>query len=244
MDPARTRPRLLLGGTNSQHGEVPTSRRLGEEGSGFRIAMSGLNGGRINIAASSLGARAALDAAEAIYCGFADPWVPAERRTDLLAALAVSDADEALAELAVPVPHQSTLAGQRAWIDACYSASVEEILDRLNDHDSDAARAAAGRLAQLSPTALKVTLRAVRQARNDPALEDSLERELRIAVRSLSGHDSPRGHPRPDDRPRSPALLASPSLAEVSDADVDAHFAPLGEHELCLPRPEPTGDAR
>jgi enoyl-CoA hydratase len=151
-----------------------------------------------------------MDAAEAIYCGFADPWVPAERRTDLLAALAVSDADEALAELAVPVPHQSTLAGQRAWIDACYSASVEEILDRLNDHDSDAARAAAGRLAQLSPTALKVTLRAVRQARNDPALEDSLERELRIAVRSLSGHDSPRGHPRPDDRPRSPALLASP----------------------------------
>ncbi|MCU1614367.1 MAG: acyl-CoA dehydrogenase [Frankiales bacterium] len=43
---------------------VPASRRLGEEGSGFRIAMSGLNGGRINIAASSLGgARAALDAA-------------------------------------------------------------------------------------------------------------------------------------------------------------------------------------
>jgi hypothetical protein len=203
MDPARTRPRLLLGGTNSQHGEVPTSRRLGEEGSGFRIAMSGLNGGRINIAASSLGARAALDAAVQHLRereAFGRP----------LAALAVSDADEALAELAVPVPHQSTLAGQRAWIDACYSASVEEILDRLNDHDSDAARAAAGRLAQLSPTALKVTLRAVRQARNDPALEDSLERELRIAVRSLSGHDSPRGHPRPDDRPRSPALLASP----------------------------------
>jgi alkylation response protein AidB-like acyl-CoA dehydrogenase len=43
---------------------VPASARLGQEGDGFRIAMSGLNGGRLNIAASSLGgASAALAAA-------------------------------------------------------------------------------------------------------------------------------------------------------------------------------------
>jgi alkylation response protein AidB-like acyl-CoA dehydrogenase len=43
---------------------VPASARLGEEGDGFKIAMSGLNGGRLNIAASSLGgASAALTAA-------------------------------------------------------------------------------------------------------------------------------------------------------------------------------------
>src|SRR6478609_1782321 len=41
---------------------VRTDRRLGAEGEGFRIAMSGLNGGRVNIAASSLGgARSALE---------------------------------------------------------------------------------------------------------------------------------------------------------------------------------------
>ncbi|MEM9603078.1 MAG: acyl-CoA dehydrogenase family protein [Pseudomonadota bacterium] len=34
---------------------VPADRRLGEEGDGFRIAMAGLDGGRINIAACSLG---------------------------------------------------------------------------------------------------------------------------------------------------------------------------------------------
>ncbi len=34
---------------------VPVANRLGEEGEGFRIAMSGLDGGRINIAAASLG---------------------------------------------------------------------------------------------------------------------------------------------------------------------------------------------
>jgi len=42
---------------------VPVSHRLGEEGQGFSIAMKGLDGGRINIAACSLGtAQAALDA--------------------------------------------------------------------------------------------------------------------------------------------------------------------------------------
>jgi alkylation response protein AidB-like acyl-CoA dehydrogenase len=42
---------------------VPAENRLGAEGEGFKIAMSGLDGGRINIAACSLGgARAALAA--------------------------------------------------------------------------------------------------------------------------------------------------------------------------------------
>jgi alkylation response protein AidB-like acyl-CoA dehydrogenase len=45
---------------------VPTENRLGAEGEGFRIAMSGLDGGRLNIAAASLGgARSAFDKAVA-----------------------------------------------------------------------------------------------------------------------------------------------------------------------------------
>ncbi|WP_295538695.1 acyl-CoA dehydrogenase family protein [uncultured Pseudacidovorax sp.] len=43
---------------------VPADHRLGEEGEGFRIAMKGLDGGRINIATCSVGAaQGALDAA-------------------------------------------------------------------------------------------------------------------------------------------------------------------------------------
>ena len=42
---------------------VPVTRRLGAEGEGFRIAMRGLDGGRINIATTAVGtAQAALDA--------------------------------------------------------------------------------------------------------------------------------------------------------------------------------------
>jgi len=45
-----------------QDARVPAANRLGEEGIGFKIAMAGLDGGRLNIAACSLGgAQAALD---------------------------------------------------------------------------------------------------------------------------------------------------------------------------------------
>jgi alkylation response protein AidB-like acyl-CoA dehydrogenase len=48
---------------------VPAANRLGPEGGGFRIAMTGLDGGRLNIAACSLGgAQAALNKAVA-YLG-------------------------------------------------------------------------------------------------------------------------------------------------------------------------------
>jgi alkylation response protein AidB-like acyl-CoA dehydrogenase len=45
---------------------VPVENRVGAEGEGFRIAMAGLDGGRVNIASCSLGgAQLALDAAKA-----------------------------------------------------------------------------------------------------------------------------------------------------------------------------------
>jgi len=44
---------------NFEDCRVPLANRIGEEGEGFRIAMAGLDGGRINIAACSLGAAAA-----------------------------------------------------------------------------------------------------------------------------------------------------------------------------------------
>ena len=50
---------------------VPVANRLGEEGVGFKIAMAGLDGGRLNIGACSLGgAQAALDKA-LVTCGSA-----------------------------------------------------------------------------------------------------------------------------------------------------------------------------
>ena len=56
----RSRPRAVI----FEDARVPVANRLGEEGIGFKIAMAGLDGGRINIGACSLGgAQAALDKA-------------------------------------------------------------------------------------------------------------------------------------------------------------------------------------
>jgi butyryl-CoA dehydrogenase len=45
-----------------ENARVPVANRLGDEGIGFKIAMAGLDGGRLNIAACSLGgAQSALD---------------------------------------------------------------------------------------------------------------------------------------------------------------------------------------
>lgn len=49
---------------NFEDCRIPAANRLGEEGIGFKIAMNGLNGGRVNIGACSLGGAAeALDVA-------------------------------------------------------------------------------------------------------------------------------------------------------------------------------------
>lgn len=88
---------------------VPASALLGEEGRGFRIAMSALNGGRLNIAACSLGgAQWALDrAVQYVHerLAFGEPLAEkqsilfqiADMRTDLQAArLMVRDGAEAV----------------------------------------------------------------------------------------------------------------------------------------------------
>jgi alkylation response protein AidB-like acyl-CoA dehydrogenase len=93
---------------------VPASRRLGAEGAGFRIAMEGLDGGRLNIAACSLGgAQAAthkaiaymagreafgrrIDSFQALQFRLADMATSLEAaRTLLWRAAAALDADEA-----------------------------------------------------------------------------------------------------------------------------------------------------
>jgi alkylation response protein AidB-like acyl-CoA dehydrogenase len=49
-----------------ENARVPVANRLGDEGIGFKIAMAGLDGGRLNITACSLGgAQSALDKAKA-----------------------------------------------------------------------------------------------------------------------------------------------------------------------------------
>ncbi len=86
---------------------VPSANLIGEEGAGFRYAMNGLDGGRLNIAACSLGgAQAALDATIA-YMGERRAF---GKRLDEFQALQFR-----LADLEIEMQSARTFLRQAAW---------------------------------------------------------------------------------------------------------------------------------
>ncbi|MGR2752498.1 enoyl-CoA hydratase/isomerase family protein [Agromyces arachidis] len=157
-----------------------------------------------------------MDAPDAMHAGFADAYVPSDRIPHLLQALA-ERADPGtpweIVMLFDETPGPSALAAARQWVDACYSApTVAGIIARLREfadgradaagpsdgsatrHPSEQpasayAAAAADELEVLSPTALTVTLEAVRRARTLPSLEDALEQEFRAVSWFIGQHD-------------------------------------------------------
>ncbi|MEZ7239971.1 enoyl-CoA hydratase/isomerase family protein [Rhodococcus sp. GXMU-t2271] len=179
-----------------------------------------------------------MKAGDAIALGFADHFVPSEALDKFVAALESGTVDEALAEFARPAPEAPLLA-QRAWIDAAYSApTVEEIVARLQAAEEPEAHAAAEQILGKSPVALKVTLRSVRHARELGNLEEVLNEEYRVSLASLRSHDLVEGiRAQVVDKDRNPAWSPA-TLADVTDADVDVYFQPLGELELGLAAPE------
>lgn len=189
--------------------------------------------GQLGLHAALTGAR--LTAADAVHLGLADVLVPRERRAELLAALATRDVDDAIAQVASPLP-PSSLAAERSWIDVAYASdTIEDILDALPSCEGDGAARALRILRRSSPTSLKVTLRSVREAAADPDLTSALTRDLRIAARCLAGHDFSEGiRAQVIDKDRAPRWSPA-TLGEVSSADVDAYFAPLGDRDLRIP---------
>ncbi|MGW2686791.1 enoyl-CoA hydratase/isomerase family protein [Streptomyces sp. NPDC001414] len=177
---------------------------------------------------------AQIGAADALLCGLADHCVPSDRIGQLTADLAERPVPDALARHVRPAP-DGELAAHRGWIDTCYSAgTVEEIVDRLLAHPDPAAKEAARTLLSRSPTALKVTFAALRRARRLGGLERVLDQEYRVSCAALSTADLVEGiRAQVIDKDRDPHWSPA-TLAEVTDADVDRFFAPLGARELGL----------
>ncbi|MFD5143713.1 enoyl-CoA hydratase/isomerase family protein [Streptomyces sp. NPDC058401] len=176
----------------------------------------------------------AVGAADALACGLADHFVPSAALSALGRDLA-SASVHAVLERYVEQPPPGELHAARAWIDPCYAAdTVEEILARLRASDAPAAKAAADTLLKKSPTAVKVTLAALRRARALGPLERVLEQEYRVSLAALSSPDLVEGiRAQVIDKDRDPHW--SPAVLEAVDpADVERFFAPLGDRELRL----------
>ncbi|RSN61417.1 3-hydroxyisobutyryl-CoA hydrolase [Amycolatopsis sp. WAC 04182] len=225
---------LVMGGgvgvsAHGSHRIVTERSRVGmpETGIGFVPDVGGTY--LLSRTPGELGTHIALTAGaisgpDAIHCGLADHFVPSERIPDLLDALAARTPDDALELIAEPAP-PSTLAGDAGWIDRCYAAdTVEEILARLHA-EGDAAATTAKEIEAKSPTALKVTLRALRSAAAMPDLETALAQELRISTHAFSTAEFAEGiRAQIIDKDRSPKWSPG-TLSEVDEELVDAYFA-------------------
>ncbi|MFF2568838.1 enoyl-CoA hydratase/isomerase family protein [Streptomyces sp. NPDC058084] len=229
----------------SAHGSVRivTERSrvaMPETGIGFVPDVGGTH--LLSRAPGELGTHLALTgtpagAADAILAGLADHFVPAADLPALAAALTTEPATEAVARFARPAP-EGDLAARRAWIDACYAAgTVEGIVERLTDSGVPEAKETATVLLTRSPTALKATLYAVRRARAQDSLEETLNMEFRLSCAALASPDLVEGiRAQVVDKDRNPRWTP-PTLAQVTEQATEGWFAPRAAGELGLTPP-------
>ncbi|MEU9479994.1 enoyl-CoA hydratase/isomerase family protein [Streptomyces sp. NPDC048191] len=217
-----------------------------ETGIGFVPDVGGTH--LLGLAPGELGTHLALTgaqigAADALLCGLADHCVPSAALGSLVDDLAELPVPDALARHVRP-PSPGELTARREWIDPCYAAdTVEGIVHRLFAHGGPDAKEAAETLLAKSPTALKVTLAAIRRARRLGSLERVLDQEYRVSCAALSSPDLVEGvRAQIIDKDRCPRWSPA-TLAEVTDADVARFFAPLGDRELGLAGPGSAAEA-
>ena len=159
-----------------------------------------------------------LDGPAAVHAGLADHLLPSADLPGLVERLRTGVVPE------LPTGEDGRHAG---WIDGCNAAdTVEEILDRLRAAPDPAAPAAAATLAAMSPTALKVSLEAIRRART-MTVDEVLDQDLRVGSRFLQHPDFAEGiRAQIIDKDRNPKWRPA-ELSAVSRAEVLSFFAPL-----------------
>lgn len=171
-----------------------------------------------------------MRAADCLYAGIGDVYIPSENLDAVIEALANmpsgADAISAVLSQFSADPGPNKLAEHHAAIDRCFSAgSVEEILGRLAAEDSEWARETTEIMATKSPTSLKVSFRQLRIGPSIKRFEDVMAMEFRIGDRCYHGHDLFEGiRAVVIDKDGAPNWQP-PDLAGVSEADIDEYFA-------------------
>jgi len=187
--------------------------------------------GELGTHAALAGAR--LGPADAIEAGLADWFVPSNE----LAAVTQGLRRGVVGDLGNHRPPPGLPADQRRWIDQCYPGDdVEAIIQRLRRHPEAAARQTAQSLQSMAPTALEVTLMAIRRA-SSMTLDEVLDQDLRVSSRFMDHPDMSEGiRAALVDRDRTPRW--SPArLDELDRAHLESFFAPLDpSQELGLSR--------
>ncbi|MGP5607843.1 enoyl-CoA hydratase/isomerase family protein [Arthrobacter rhombi] len=175
-----------------------------------------------------------LDAADALFLGLADAYVPSTKLADVATALEAvrraEDVDRIIEQFAETAPG-SALAGQATWMAKDYAGdSIERILGRLRVRGGHGAEAAE-LIAAKSPTAVKTTLAALRRAAGLSSLEEALDQDYRVGARMLASHDFLEGiRAQVIDKDRQPKWSPA-NFEQISPEMIRDYFEPLGPDE-------------
>jgi enoyl-CoA hydratase len=165
---------------------------------------------------------ARLGAADAIYCGIAQHFMPAKDWDRL------SDPGSIASHPTEP----AKLAAHRALIDRCFAQpSIEEIIAALTVEREPFAAETLAVLAAKSPTSLKIARRQIATGRG-LAFDDCMRMEWRMVNRVIRGHDFYEGvRAAIVDKDRKPRWRPA-RLADVTEDEVARYFVPLPGDEL------------
>ncbi len=128
---------------------------------------------------------AQIGAADALYAGLADRYVPSDRLADLTAAMADGMAADAAVDTFAADPGPPPLAGHQEVIDRCFFRDTPEaVMDALEAEGGDFARQAREILGTRPRFSLQVTLEAIRRGA-DLSVEECLVMEYRVSQRFM-----------------------------------------------------------
>ena len=180
---------------------------------------------------------ARLKAADTVALGIHTHFVPAERVEALKAALtAHPDNPHAVAASFAADPGAAPSAAHREAIDRLFASdTVEAIFAALEADGSDWALSQLATLKTKSPQSLKVTLRQLRLGAAMPSFADNMTMEDRLGGRVVRTHDFQEGvRAVVVDKDNAPNWSPA-DLSGVSEADIDALFAPLPDGQEWTP---------
>ncbi|GAB4347897.1 MAG: enoyl-CoA hydratase/isomerase family protein [Oricola sp.] len=189
--------------------------------------------GRTGYYLGMTGAR--MDAADAIYAGFADNYIESDRLEAFAARLVeTANVDAAIAEFASEPP-AGTLAAARAEIDDAFGRenplAIADRLDIMATGGSEWAASALKALRRTAPLSVASTFEAVRRAEGFSSIEQCLALEYRFSHRVLEGHDFLEGvRAAVIDKDRNPDWQPK-RLEDITPDMVETMLGPLGDAE-------------
>jgi enoyl-CoA hydratase len=126
-------------------------------------------------------------------------------------------------------PQNSPLSERRTKIDRIFgTTSVEDVLTLLDRDDKEWSHETAALMRSRSPTSLKIAYGQIRNCQQ-LSFDECMKMEFRIAHRITKSHDFIEGvRAVIVDKDNAPKWQPA-SLAEISDADIQAYFDPVAD---------------